>query len=206
VTTPERSSRIVAATTIVAVHVVAFYALTLVGPRIHQKVFDEPVQVHFVAESRPAPKWTPPEVRAVTTPQISTPLPEVPVIDIPVFSESQHAISMPVRSTAAQAPVEDRSTPKLISTVEYLREPAPRYPPQSRKLKEQGLVVLRVLIDETGTASLIEVQTSSGHERLDRAAREAVSRAEFRPYVEDGFPRRALVLIPIEFSLNRGSA
>jgi protein TonB len=73
-------------------------------------------------------------------------------------------------------------------------------------LREQGLVVLRVVIDERGEASSIEIETSSGHARLDDAARDAVLRAAFRPYVEDGEPRRALVLIPIEFALNRGSA
>ena len=71
---------------------------------------------------------------------------------------------------------------------------------------EQGVVVLRVVIDERGRACDIEIESSSGHERLDRAAREAVATAAFQPYLEDGAPRRALVLIPIEFSLNRGSA
>jgi protein TonB len=104
------------------------------------------------------------------------------------------------------ARAEDRSAPKLVSTVEYVREPMPRYPPQSRKLREQGTVVLRVVIDERGTATSIEIETSSGHARLDDAARDAVLHAEFRPYVEDGEPRRALVLIPIEFALNRRPA
>ena len=70
---------------------------------------------------------------------------------------------------------------------------------------EQGMVVLRVLIDEQGVACSIEIETSSGSARLDHAAREAVERAAFRPYIEDGSPRRAFVLIPIEFSLNRSS-
>jgi protein TonB len=91
---------------------------------------------------------------------------------------------------------------KLVTSVEYLREPAPRYPAQSRKLREQGLVVLRVLIDERGTACDVAIENSSGHPRLDQAAKEAIVRAEFRPYIEDGVARRAMVLIPIEFSLN----
>jgi periplasmic protein TonB len=129
------------------------------------------------------------------------------VIELPAVVEpSERAITIPVRAAVAVVASEDRSAPKLISTVEYLREPVPRYPPQSRKLREQGLVMLKVLIDERGNACEIEIESSSGHARLDHAAREAVSRAAFRPYVEDGSPRRALVLIPIEFSLNRSSA
>jgi periplasmic protein TonB len=201
----ERSSRVVAAATIVAAHALVLYGLSLVGPSIKQVLSDAPVEVRFIAESQPAPSWQPPEVKAINTPQIAIPVPQV--VEVPVVAESEHAITAPVQlASMVKASSEDRNTPRLISTVEYVREPAPRYPPQSRKLREQGLVVLRVLIDEKGAACSIEVETSSGHERLDAAAREAVSRAAFRPYVEDGSPRRAFVLIPIEFSLNRSSA
>jgi len=97
--------------------------------------------------------------------------------------------------------VQATAGPKLISAVEYVREPIPRYPAQSRRLREEGVVVLRVLIDERGQACNIEIESSSGYARLDNAAKEAVARAAFRPYLEDGKPRPALVLIPIEFSL-----
>jgi protein TonB len=134
-------------------------------------------------------------------------MPRVPLIDFPVAPPSERAISVaPQIVSPARVNQEERSSPKLISIVEYLREPSPRYPSQSRRLREQGMVVLRVLIDEQGKACDITVETSSGYERLDHAAREAVARAAFRPYVEDGRPRRALVLIPIEFSLNRATA
>src|SRR5690606_14120759 len=120
--------------------------------------------------------------------------------------KSPHAITLPAPQMAATvASTPEPSAPKLITSVEYVREPVPRYPPQSRKLREQGLVMLRVLIDEKGAACSIEIESSSGYARLDRAAREAVARATFRPYVEDGEPRRAVVLIPIEFYLNRSA-
>jgi protein TonB len=130
------------------------------------------------------------------------------MIDLPVeASPSANAITMPVSAstaeTGAQLPGDGA---KLVAAVEYLREPEPRYPAQSRKFREQGLVVLRVLIDERGSACDVQVEKSSGHERLDRAAQEAIARAEFRPYQEDGIARRALVLIPIEFSLSRIAA
>jgi protein TonB len=148
---------------------------------------------------------TPPEV-AIVIPRVITPIPELPLIAYPdVAAVSDRAINAPQR-TVDSAPIADRSIPKLVSAVEYVREPSPRYPPQSRRLGEQGVVVLRVVIDERGRACDIEIESSSGHERLDRAAREAVATAAFQPYFEDGAPRRALVLIPIEFSLNRGSA
>lgn len=134
-------------------------------------------------------------------------LPELRVWEDHAVEKSPRAITLPppsstVAGASTQSPRAHDRAPKLITTVEYVREPAPRYPPLSRKLREQGLVMLRVLIDEQGTACSIEIESSSGYARLDRAAREAVARAAFRPYIEDGEPRRAVVLIPIEFYLN----
>jgi periplasmic protein TonB len=143
---------------------------------------------------------------AAITPRVALDPPPVPVLDIDVMDEAPNAITIPVHAAPPRSTNEGPPSPKVISSVEYVREPAPRYPPVSRRLGEQGLVMLKVLIDERGVACSIEIQSSSGYARLDHAAREAVARAEFRPYVEDGQPRRALVLIPIEFYLNRTSA
>jgi len=202
----DRPRHLVVGGAIVLVHAVTLYGLLLLGPKREPTALETPIVVNFIAQPQSRPQWQPPQVKTVA-PNILTPMPDAPVIESPVLPPSERAISVPVQQAAAvNAERVERSAPKLISSVEYVREPAPRYPPQSRKLREQGLVILRVLIDERGVACSIEVESSSGHARLDHAAREAVSRAAFRPYVEDGLPRRALVLIPIEFSLNRASA
>lgn len=203
----DSSRRACVAATIVVVHAIGLYAALTLAPQIKRVVAEVPLAVSFVSQPEPTRERPLPRV-SVVTPQLVVDVPELPVIEIPNDAPpAARAITIPVAPpTAAAAPQEDRSVPKLVSAVEYLREPVPRYPPQSRRLREQGLVVLRVVIDERGEASSIEVETSSGHPRLDDAAREAVLRAAFRPYVEDGEPRRALVLIPIEFALNRGSA
>ena len=91
--------------------------------------------------------------------------------------------------------------PAEISTVEYLRAPEPRYPPASRAAREEGLVLLRVLVDERGRAQDVTVLKSSGHSRLDEAARQAVRRALFKPYLEGGVARAAVVTVPIEFAV-----
>ena len=200
----ERSRHVLVAGGILVAHVGAVIALASIGPRRPVALDPIPVEIRFVAAPETPPQWKPPEVKAIV-PTIVAPMPEVPLVEIPVVAPSERAITIAVATAPAPAPAES-GAPKLISSVEYLRQPEPRYPPKSRKLREEGLVVLRVLIDEQGTACSIEVETSSGFTRLDHAAREAVSRAAFRPYVEDGSPRRALVLIPIEFSLNRSTA
>lgn len=202
----DQSRHLIVGGAIVLVHAAAILGLLLVGPRPESVAAQLPVAVRFISEPVAQARWQLPQVRTVA-PDIVAQMPDAPLVEIPVSPASNHAITMPVQArVSAQTKSADRSVPKLIASVEYLREPAPRYPPQSRKLREQGLVVLRVLIDERGTACSIEVENSSGHARLDLAAREAVARAAFRPYIEDGLPRRAVVLIPIEFSLNRSTA
>jgi protein TonB len=195
----------VVAATILVAHAVAVFLLLSIGPRRQAAVEHPPVEVRFVSELPPSKRWQPPEVKTVA-PQIVAPMPDVAFIEIPVLPASERAITVPVQAALVAPPPPSDSAPRLISVIEYLREPSLRYPPQSRRLREQGLVVLRVLVDEKGAASSIEIETSSGFSRLDHAAREAVSRAAFRPYVEGGAPRRAFVLIPIEFSLNRSAA
>ena len=202
----DRFRHLTVAAGILVVHAAVVGVLLTVGPRTSlSSPPSRPVEVRFVAMPEMQKQWTPPEVKAVVA-AIVAPMPEVPLIEIPVAPPSERAITAPARTTVASPPVSDAGAPRLISSVEYVREPIPRYPPKSRKLREQGMVVLRVLIDEQGTACSIEIETSSGSVRLDHAAREAVQRAAFRPYVEDGLPRRAFVLIPIEFSLSRSSA
>jgi protein TonB len=202
----DRSRHLIVGGTILLAHAVAIYGLATMGSNLRSVAADSPVNVRFLTEGPPPEHWEPPKVKIVST-EINTPVPTAPVIESPSLPPSAHAISAPAATPQpTRAAPDDSSAPKLIASVEYVREPAPRYPPQSRKLREQGLVILRVLIDERGAACSIEVETSSGHARLDHAAQEAVARAEFRPYMEGGSPRRAVVLIPIEFSLHRGSA
>lgn len=201
----EYSRKALAAVAIVIAHVLVLYLLALAAPAVEQVMANSPITVHFISQSEPPPQWQPPRV-AMQTPEIYASVPQVPVIET---AATPVEIERAITAVAVQSPVPSArqdSAPRVISAVEYVRQPAPRYPPQSRRLKEQGLVVLRVLIDEQGSARSIEIENSSGYARLDHAAREAVSRAAFRPYVEDGEPRRVLVLIPIEFALNRSAA
>jgi protein TonB len=78
-----------------------------------------------------------------------------------------------------------------------------RYPPGSMRQREQGTVLLRVLVDASGGVQRVEIEHSSGHPQLDTAAREAVQRAHFRPVLRDGLAVPAWGVVPIEFRLDR---
>jgi protein TonB len=86
----------------------------------------------------------------------------------------------------------------------YATPVTPAYPPASKRALEQGTVVLRVLVDASGAPQRVEIAKSSGHTRLDTAARESVLRAKFRPVMRDGAAVPAWGLVPIAFRLDRG--
>jgi len=83
----------------------------------------------------------------------------------------------------------------------YLENPAPVYPPLSRRVGEQGKVMLRVLVSAKGTADTVELRASSGSSRLDDAALESVKHWRFVPARQGDQPVAAWVLVPITFSL-----
>ena len=109
----------------------------------------------------------------------------------------------PATPAASPSPPASPAQPKTISSgVEYLQPPHPEYPAASRRMGEEGKTVLRVLVNDKGRAERIEVQKSSGSPRLDEAARQAVQRALFKPYTEDGKPVAVFAIIPISFQLD----
>ena len=56
------------------------------------------------------------------------------------------------------------------------------------------------MVDSNGRPAQIQVERSSGYDRLDSAARDAVEKALFRPHEVNGIAQPAQVLIPIEFT------
>lgn len=87
------------------------------------------------------------------------------------------------------------------SVAEHLRNPRPAYPIQSRRLGEQGQVVLRVLVGEDGAPQKAQVHRSSGHDRLDRVALATVLAWRYVPGKRGGVPEAMWMDVPIQFVL-----
>jgi protein TonB len=66
---------------------------------------------------------------------------------------------------------------------------------------QQGKVMLRVLVNSNGTTDKVEIRSSSGFDRLDDAALDAVRRWRFVPARQGDRPVAAWVLVPIIFAL-----
>jgi protein TonB len=83
----------------------------------------------------------------------------------------------------------------------YLNNPPPSYPTLSRRVGEQGRVLLRVRVTPGGTVEAVEVQSSSGFPRLDEAALAAVRRWRFRPARLGARAVARWAIVPISFQL-----
>ncbi len=94
------------------------------------------------------------------------------------------------------------SGPRRIVRPDYLNGPPTlSYPSSARNRRQQGKVIVRVVISPSGTPSSVDVLQTSGFDALDKAALDAVRRARFRPYAENGIALEALVDIPFDFVL-----
>jgi periplasmic protein TonB len=83
--------------------------------------------------------------------------------------------------------------------------PKPPYPIAARRLGQQGVVMLEVVVRPDGQAGAVRVRKSSGHPMLDDSAVETVrARWRFIPAKRNGEPIEATVTFPIRFQLDQG--
>jgi protein TonB len=199
---------------IIALHIAFFYALR--SGLVHQVAKALPTEIFasFITEEpapQPRPQPAEPKTVPVVKKQVTRPTPRPIVTETPSPQAITEAPSPPqeskeppsVAAPAAPSAPSVPATPKLISGVSYINAPRPVYPPLDARMGNEGTVTLRVLINDKGRAEKMEIQKSSGSLRMDDAARDAVMRALFKPYLEDGKPTPAYAIVPINFTLNR---
>ncbi|VCU69950.1 transport protein TonB [Pigmentiphaga humi] len=151
----------------------------------------------------PKPVPAPPEPAPPSETAISDPVPEPEPAPAPAPASSAQASGKPdasERTASPQAPVS--SEPKLVGRIEYLGDPPmPDYPRTSKRLGEQGKVLVRLLINTSGRVDQASLEKSSGFSRLDDAALEAARRGRFKPYTENGVAIAAIAIVPFDFTL-----
>jgi protein TonB len=159
---------------------------------------DEPVKPPQVPPPPPKPQIKPYEPPPILTTQAQ---PEAPaVFEAPPPKPEPVAVVPPAPPKAVEAAPAPVLPPDFTAT--YLENPAPAYPAMSRRMNEQGRVLLRVFVTPAGKADRIEIQRSSGYSRLDDAARNAVQQWRFVPATQSGQPVAAWVVVPLSFSLS----
>lgn len=205
---------------IVLAHIALFFLLQD-GLSRHEAADAPPreVTVSFITPQPPAPHPAPQPATPKTVPVVKKPAVQPRPTPHPVNpTPSQHAITTPPAEpapaaatpsapatpapTAPAAPASPAMPQTITSGIEYLQPPQPEYPPVSRRMGEEGKAVLRVLVNEKGRPEQAEIQKTSGSTRLDEAARQAVMRAVFKPFIDNGKAVAAYAIVPIRFQLN----
>lgn len=148
-----------------------------------------------------------PEAKPVARPQPvrPKPLPQTPQAPIEATTSSLPAPAAPVAVPAEARPTPPGPVAEAVTQArfdaDYLRNPAPYYPPLSKRLGEEGKVILRVAVNPQGATDNIEIKVSSGSQRLDDAALNTVRTWKFIPAKRGDVAVPSWVLVPIIFKL-----
>lgn len=168
--------------------------------------------VNFIAppapERKEAPKPPPPKPKPKP---VKKPEPRQIVAETPVVAPTEYVapppppepapvVAAPPPPAAPAMPVGPVRLGSELSVACPERTP-PRYPPLSRRMGEEGAVVLRVELDEQGRIGVARVSTSSGFSRLDDAALAAVNTWRCTPAQRNGQPVRAVAVQAFNFVL-----
>ena len=192
-------------------HAVAVTLLLAFVPAGEIAEMVRPLTVRLIELTPEAPP-PPPPAKPVPVRHKPKPQPPAPVIAVSVPTPATEAPVFTVATPPAPVPAAVPPAPTFIAApaapitqarfdAEYLNNPKPVYPATSRRLGEEGKVVLRVRVDQQGQAANVEIKTSSGYARLDTAAHDTVARWRFVPARRGDEPVAAWVLVPIVFNL-----
>lgn len=214
---PPRSRRLLLVG-IAALHLLVFWGLSQVQDLKRTVARVAPVVVRLVAPTEP-PKPQPrtpvamPELKVPAMTLVEPPLIAVAAAPAPslVVAALPPPPPTPVQVQTAPAPVVQVVPPPAppaikripASAVRYLKEPRMTVPLMSKRLRESGVVHLRVVVDVNGMPREIALAKSSGFARLDEQALQDMRSARFAPQTENGQPVEWEVIAPMSYEVDR---
>jgi protein TonB len=173
---------------VVLLHALLLWAISSGLARKVVRITENTVEAVLMSEAPPptpvAPK-TPPQ-------KTPAPPPPAPTSTAPAITQTN--------TPPAAAP-----TAPAIRTGAVIQPGAhcakPDYPSASRRMEEEGTVTLKFLIGADGKVLQADIEKSSGFTRLDEAARNALSKCQFRPGTVDGKPEQSWSTIQYKWRL-----
>jgi len=203
------AKHLVGFTAVVLFHLVLGYALVNGLARKVVDVIKQPFETKIVEEHKPPP---PPEAPPPPPPKVAVPPP--PFIPPP---EIQIAVAPPVTNTISQVTTKPPPAPQPVVVAKPAPKPVgatkarirpgtcasdiPPYPAASRRNEETGSGLLRIAIDAAGNPTKVEIIKSTGHNRLDEAAKNWINTCKLVPPTVDGQPVAATVEQAVDFRL-----
>lgn len=186
--TPKVSRRAVVFVGIVALHVGFVYVLSAGLAKQAVEIIYGPIETKMIEEVKVEEnKPPPPPPKIESTPPPFVPPPEVS-IDLPVETTGTAITNVTTKRPVAPPPppVQVQKTAPKVNP----RRPVerPEYPPQSKRLGEEGSTVLRLYVLADGSIGEVQLGQTSGFPRLDEAAMKQAKRWRFLPGTEGGKP------------------
>lgn len=207
--TPSTGERIVNAAIVVLLHLMLAYAMLYVSVRNELIELPPSISVRLLPmleEMKEPAKPLPPPPKPV--PQRKQPVVQPqPVLAVASPAVTSSFVVAPQPPAPPSQPIAVSPAPSPVAVVaarfdaDYLHNPKPVYPALSRRLSEEGKVLLKVRVSAQGTALEVAVSKSSGFARLDTAATEAVTRWRFVPARRGDEAVDSSVIVPITFAL-----
>jgi len=111
-------------------------------------------------------------------------------LGIPLLAAPQKTVTGPV-----QGSVDGVAAPVLIKKVN------PKYPHSMFHTAPVGLATIQLEIDTQGVPENLVVVQSSGSDKLDQSALNAVGQYRFRPAMKDGQPTAVTLKVVVNFSI-----
>jgi len=193
------SKRLAGLAGVAVLHGAAIYALANGLGHCAVEILKAPLETKIVAElikppEPPKLEPPPPQPKVVKPPPPAyVPPPRIkPQAPPPPTAITATTDVVPTAPPPVMAPAPEAPPVKMSASLDQGRYcPPPQYPAAARRAGETGAVVLKFLIDTDGSVVESVVDSSSGFERLDEAARTALAVCRFRPGTVDGRPERS---------------
>lgn len=202
---PSQTKRSGLLTLVIGLHVSIFLTILAVKTVV-PKIIEMPLVVDLL-QAEPEPKQPEAKPLPISKPQPVKQQPKTQTPPLEATNSTATAPAAPVAAHAETTPAPAAPTSEPVSQArfdaDYLRNPPPPYPPLSRRMGEEGKVILRVLVNTQGSADSVEIRTTSGSPRLDDAAVNTVKKWKFISAKRGDTPVQSWVLVPIIFKLEQ---
>jgi len=173
------------------------YALVTGLARKAVEIVKGPIETKLIEELKKLPPPDEPPKPPPPKPKVEPPpfVPPAEVAVAPVASSNAPTITTTTHPTPvveAPPPAPPKPAVRVAAVIDAAANcRKPEYPAASKRLEEEGTVLLRFMIDEQGRVVDSQVVSSSGFARLDEAARTALSQCKFKPGTVDGEPEKS---------------
>jgi protein TonB len=174
---------------VVLLHALLLWAISSGLARQVVRMTENTVEAVLMTEA-PPPAPTPPP---------KTPPPKTPAPPPPAPTSTAPAITQAPTPPAAAPAAPAIRTGAVIQAGAHCAKPD--YPSASRRMEEEGTVTLKFLIGADGKVLQADIEKTSGFTRLDEAARNALSKCQFRPGTVDGKPEQSWASIKYTWRL-----